>query len=191
MHCCIGSSLLKVMACHLFQAKFFIKPINSINSQPYGKGSNGNSHHSISKLICFLWNTFGWVNIPDSKVHEANMGPIWVQSAPDGPHVGPMNLAIRDLFSQRCLYKWNPSHFNSIYFYGVKILPAVSTGSNNSLLIEQPRASRILLKGNGPTAAMDFNESIQLHGPETDFHRGWWWWYNTYSTWHTRVTVWG
>ena len=25
------------------------------------------------------------------------MGPIWVLSAPDGPHVGPMNLAIRDI----------------------------------------------------------------------------------------------
>ena len=32
---------------------------------------------------------------PDSKVHGANMGPIWVLSAPGGPHVGPMNLAIR------------------------------------------------------------------------------------------------
>ena len=30
-----------------------------------------------------------------AKVHGANMGPIWVLSAPDGPHVGPMNLAIR------------------------------------------------------------------------------------------------
>ena len=34
---------------------------------------------------------------PDSKVHEANMGPTWVLSAPDGPHAGPMNLAIREL----------------------------------------------------------------------------------------------
>ena len=33
--------------------------------------------------------------IPDSKVHGANMGPTWVLSAPAGPHVGPMNLAIR------------------------------------------------------------------------------------------------
>ena len=31
----------------------------------------------------------------DSKVHGANMGHIWVLSAPGGPHVGPMNLAIR------------------------------------------------------------------------------------------------
>ena len=33
---------------------------------------------------------------PDSKVHGVNMGPNWVLSAPDGPHVGPMNLAIRE-----------------------------------------------------------------------------------------------
>ena len=32
---------------------------------------------------------------PVSKVCVANMGPTWVLSAPDGPHVGPMNLAIR------------------------------------------------------------------------------------------------
>ena len=32
---------------------------------------------------------------PDNNVHGAKMGPIWVLSAPDGPHVGPMNLAIR------------------------------------------------------------------------------------------------
>ena len=32
---------------------------------------------------------------PDSKVHGANMGPTWVLSAPDGTHVGPINLAIR------------------------------------------------------------------------------------------------
>ena len=32
---------------------------------------------------------------PDSTVHGANLGPTWVLSAPDGPHVGPMNLAIR------------------------------------------------------------------------------------------------
>ena len=35
-------------------------------------------------------------SITDSKVHGANMGLTWVLSAPDVPHVGPMNLAIRD-----------------------------------------------------------------------------------------------
>ena len=33
-------------------------------------------------------------NAPHSKVHGANMGPTWVLSAPGGPHVGLMNLAI-------------------------------------------------------------------------------------------------
>ena len=31
---------------------------------------------------------------PDSKVHGANMGPIWDRQDPGGPHVGPMNFAI-------------------------------------------------------------------------------------------------
>ena len=35
---------------------------------------------------------------PDSKVHGTNTGPTWILSAPDGPHVGPMNLAVRGLF---------------------------------------------------------------------------------------------
>ena len=36
-------------------------------------------------------------NIPDSKVHGANMEPIWGRQDPGGPHVGPMNLAIWDV----------------------------------------------------------------------------------------------
>ena len=36
---------------------------------------------------CHAVNTF-----PDSKVHGANMGPIWGRQDPGGPHVGPMNL---------------------------------------------------------------------------------------------------
>ena len=31
---------------------------------------------------------------PDSKVHGANVGPIWGRQDPGGPHVGPTNLAI-------------------------------------------------------------------------------------------------
>ena len=41
-------------------------------------------------------------NYPDIKVHGANMGPTWVLSAPDGPHVGPMNLANRVVPSYPC-----------------------------------------------------------------------------------------
>ena len=35
-----------------------------------------------------------WVrNYPGSKVHEANMGPIWGRQDPSEPHVGPWNIA--------------------------------------------------------------------------------------------------
>ena len=36
------------------------------------------------------------VSHPDSKVHGANMGPIWDRQNLVGPHVGPMNFAIWD-----------------------------------------------------------------------------------------------
>ena len=43
-----------------------------------------------------IWMQYGLQNIPDSKVHGANMGPIWSQQDPVGPLVGPMNFAIWD-----------------------------------------------------------------------------------------------
>ena len=35
------------------------------------------------------------VDHPDSKVHEAYVGPIWGRQDPGGLHVDPMNFAIR------------------------------------------------------------------------------------------------
>ena len=45
-------------------------------------------------------------DIPDSKVHGANMGPTWVLSAPDGPHVRPMNFANWDVsvYRSKCRF---------------------------------------------------------------------------------------
>ena len=37
---------------------------------------------------------------PGSKVHGANMWPTWVLSSPGGLHVGPVNLAIRDAYTE-------------------------------------------------------------------------------------------
>ena len=37
-----------------------------------------------------------FVGIPDSKVHGANMGPMWGQQDPGGPHVGQMDFGIWD-----------------------------------------------------------------------------------------------
>ena len=45
---------------------------------------------SLIQLLCLLITQ----NYPDSKVHGANMGPIWGRFDPGGPHVGPMNFAI-------------------------------------------------------------------------------------------------
>ena len=50
-----------------------------------------------------------WIHVRDTKVHEANMGPTRVLSAPDGPHVIPMNLSIRVVVTQyipRIIYKF-------------------------------------------------------------------------------------
>ena len=44
--------------------------------------------------VVILSSLFSWCIFPDSKVHGANMGPIWDGQDPDGPHVGPMNFAI-------------------------------------------------------------------------------------------------
>ena len=44
--------------------------------------------------------------VPDSKVHRANMGPTWVLSAPDGPHVEHMNFAIRGNSERYGRYGW-------------------------------------------------------------------------------------
>ena len=43
-------------------------------------------------------------NIPDSKVHGANMGPSWGRQDPGGPHAGPMNFAIWDGNMQNIAY---------------------------------------------------------------------------------------
>ena len=50
------------------------------------------------------------VNFPNSKVHGANMGPTWDLSAPDGPHVGPMNLAIRVVIRRSMLDRCETFH---------------------------------------------------------------------------------
>ena len=81
----------------------------------------GDLHHKdkiVTKLFySYNGNSYTDNMTPDGKVHGANMEPTWVLLAPDGPHAGPMNLAIRDiLISSEPLgshyqYKY---HFKSI-----------------------------------------------------------------------------
>ena len=46
-------------------------------------------------LLCVSFPLNGWI-IPDSKVHGANMGPIWGRQELGGPHDGPMDFVIWD-----------------------------------------------------------------------------------------------
>ena len=50
---------------------------------------------TFAERVCVcVWNLLLFRTFPDNKPHGANMGPTLVPSAPDGSHVGPMNLAI-------------------------------------------------------------------------------------------------
>ena len=57
---------------------------------------------------------------PDSKIHEANMGPIWDRQDPGGTHVGPMNFAIWVWFDN--LDVENDDHFHGRVFYIITYL---------------------------------------------------------------------
>ena len=62
--------------------------------------------------LCFL--PFANRN-PDSKVHGANMGPIWGLQDPGGPHVGPMNFAIWEHITARRLYgSWDVLYLSTV-----------------------------------------------------------------------------
>ena len=56
------------------------------------------AHHEIHVSLLHSCINFKWtvrcIN-PDSKVHEAYMGPTWGRQDPGEPHVGSVNLAIR------------------------------------------------------------------------------------------------
>ena len=58
---------------------------------------------------------------PESKVHGTNMGPTWILSARDGPHIGPMNLAISTVagYSQALLYIMADLHNDANLSYRV------------------------------------------------------------------------
>ena len=56
--------------------------------------------------------------IPDSKVRVASIVPTWVLSAPGAPHVGPMNLAIRDDTSARgCITQASAIYNSTIHIH--------------------------------------------------------------------------
>ena len=50
---------------------------------------------------------------PDSKLHGANMGPIWGRQDPGGPHIGPMNFTIWELATKSVETMWRCSSIPS------------------------------------------------------------------------------
>ena len=68
--------------------------------------------------VWYIWEFFLWILgalfidlNPDSKVHGANRWPTWAMPAIDGPHAGPMNLAIREyMYIEVYEHKIQPRH---------------------------------------------------------------------------------
>ena len=87
---------------------------------------------------------------PARKVLGANMGPNWVLSAPDGPHVGPVNLAIR-----LCIRR------------GWSIFLVNSVGVNNGfprrlVLILAAGGQPILIRNHFPIPVHNLNQSTNM-----------------------------
>ena len=53
------------------------------------------------------------IRLLDSKDHGANMGLTWVLSVRDGPHFGPINLAVWDCLYNRISYIGKITFLNS------------------------------------------------------------------------------
>ena len=85
-HLCFDTDNIALYLCIMCHIPFIQR--NNIH-QSYGcpSASEATLKHTCKRII--------HNDVPDSKVHGANMGPTWVLSAPDGPLVDPMKLAIR------------------------------------------------------------------------------------------------
>ena len=95
-----------------------------VHGQQVGKQNNRIFNATKSKVAIRFW-----LIVPDSKVHGANMGPTWVLSAPGGPHVGPMKLAIRGGYHPVGLAHWRLSSF-ICQQYQLRSEPAESPGGS-------------------------------------------------------------
>ena len=74
---------------------FFFLSFKSSHHNSHQQSQSSPSPHPSCNTVKRCFSTVFTIRYPDSKVHMANMGPTQVLSAPGGPHVGPMNLAIR------------------------------------------------------------------------------------------------
>ena len=68
---------------------------------------------------------------PDSKVHGANMGPIWGRQDPGGPHVGPMNFATWVVFLFFLIF-WNLRI--SVWTKSIQIIDKIPKGLSHCMV---------------------------------------------------------
>ena len=87
-------SILKIKWLWLIQLRYSL-----MQNQDKVATSTMNEWGKLPILLLLLLSLLPNHTIPDNTVHWANMGPTWALSAPDGPHDGPMNLAIRAIAS--------------------------------------------------------------------------------------------
>ena len=84
-----------------------------------------------ARSVSVSWRHHVYVyHFPDSKVHGAYMGPTWGRQDPGGPHVGPMNLAIRVVHSLYFSYALYLPHIDdefSIYCGLNKVVAILQT----------------------------------------------------------------
>ena len=85
--------------------------------------SSHSARCSILSMTCFMWYRIILYHYPENKVNGANMGPIWVLSAPDGPM-----LSIRVYIESTVI---NIITFTNVFFV---ISAFVSTASSYSPL---------------------------------------------------------
>ena len=89
-----GLTALKVLRNRIKRCMVINKPVRVIE---HDDGISKGFHRPLVKIeldkICLVCNGTVLCHSPDSKVHGANMGPIWGRQDPVGPHVGPMNFA--------------------------------------------------------------------------------------------------
>ena len=78
---------------------------------------------NVDQVMCRYMASLGQIEIiteinktsidPDSRIHGANMGPAWVLSAPDKPHVGPWTLLSGEFMA------WVGNYIHGDYMIGM------------------------------------------------------------------------
>ena len=85
-------------------------------------------------LYANMYLSMSEISFTDSKVQGAKMGPTWVLSSTGGPHVGPMNLGIREC---QLFIFWSADQTESYYRKTCSISRTKSQSLNVSCILLQ------------------------------------------------------